>query len=91
MSAPKSKVLRDGEKIEILSKYLVPGDIVFIEAGDLVPADGRIIESFSLLVNESSLTGESESVEKTSDVMADGELALGDQKNMVFWKFGKLW
>lgn len=84
LSAPKSKVLRDGEKVEILSKYLVPGDIIFIEAGDLVPADGRVIESFSLLVNESSLTGESESVEKTSDIITDGELALGDQKNMVF-------
>ena len=84
LSAPKSRVLRDGDKVEIPSKELVPGDIVFIEAGDVVPADGRIIESFSLLVNESSLTGESEGVEKNSGVINAEELALGDQKNMVF-------
>lgn len=84
LSAPKSKVLRDGEKVEVLSKYLVPGDIVFVEAGDVVPADGRVIESFSLLINESSLTGESEGVEKISSVIDKDELALGDQKNMVF-------
>lgn len=84
LSAPKSKVLRDGEKVEVLSKYLVPGDIVFVKAGDVVPADGRVIESFSLLINESSLTGESEGVEKISSVIDKDELALGDQKNMVF-------
>ena len=84
LSAPKSKVLRDGEKVEVLSKYLVPEDIVFVEAGDVVPADGRVIESFSLLINESSLTGESEGVEKISSVIDKDELALGDQKNMVF-------
>ncbi|WP_300450414.1 cation-translocating P-type ATPase [Fusobacterium sp.] len=84
LSAPKSKVLRDGEKVEVLSKYLVPGDIIFVEAGDVVPADGRVIESFSLLINESSLTGESEGVEKISSVIDKDELALGDQKNMVF-------
>ena len=84
LSAPKSKVLRDGEKVEVLSKYLVPGDIVFVEAGDVVPADGRVIESFSFLINESSLTGESEGVEKISSVIDKNELALGDQKNMVF-------
>lgn len=84
LSAPKSKVLRDGEKVEVLSKYLVPGDIVFVEAGDVVPADGRVIESFSFLINESSLTGESEGVEKISSVIDKDELALGDQKNMVF-------
>ena len=84
LSAPKSKVLRDGEKVEVLSKYLVPGDIVFVEAGDVVPADGRVIESFSLLINESSLTGESEGVEKISSVIDKDELALGDQKNMIF-------
>ena len=84
LSSPKTKVLRDGEKVELSSEEIVPGDIVFIEAGDLVPADGRVIDSFSLLVNESSLTGESEGVEKRSDVIVAEELALGDQKNMVF-------
>lgn len=84
LSSPKTKVLRNGEKIELSSEEVVPGDIVFIEAGDLVPADGRVLDSFSLLVNESSLTGESEGVEKKSDVIEADELALGDQKNMVF-------
>ena len=55
-----------------------------LEAGDMVAADGRIIESFSLQVNESSLTGESESVNKFVDVIESEEVALGDQKNMVF-------
>ena len=84
LSSPKTKVLRNGEKVELSSEEIVPGDIIFIEAGDLVPADGRVLDSFSLLVNESSLTGESEGVEKKSDVIVAEELALGDQKNMVF-------
>lgn len=84
LSSPKIKVLRDGEKIELPSEELVPGDIMYIEAGDMIPADGRIIECFSLLVNESSLTGESESVEKTSEILSDDDLPLGEQKNMVF-------
>lgn len=64
MSSPKCKVIRDHEQLEVDSSELVPGDIVVIEAGDIVPADGRIIENFSLLVNENSLTGESNSIEK---------------------------
>lgn len=84
LSAPSAKVIRDGVKIEIPSKDVVPGDILILEAGDLVVADGRILENFSLKVNESSLTGESESVDKYSDVINKNEVALGDQKNMVF-------
>ncbi|MDU1855588.1 MAG: HAD-IC family P-type ATPase, partial [Clostridium baratii] len=84
LSAPNAKVIRNGEKIEVTSKDVVPGDILVLEAGDLVVADGRIIESFSLQVNESSLTGESESVNKTSEIINSDEVALGDQKNMVF-------
>lgn len=84
LSSPKAKVIRDGIVEEILSKELVVGDIVSLEAGDVVPADARIINCFSLMVNESSLTGESESVEKTSEVIEKEELALGDQKNMIF-------
>lgn len=84
LSAPNAKVIRDGVKIEIPSKNVVPGDILILEAGDLVIADGRILENFSLKVNESSLTGESESVDKFSDVIDKNEVALGDQKNMVF-------
>ena len=84
LSAPTAKVIRNGIKTEIPSKDIVPGDILILEAGDLVVADGRIIENYSLQVNESALTGESESVTKTSDCINKDELALGDQKNMVF-------
>jgi Ca2+-transporting ATPase len=84
LSSPNAKVIRDGVKIEIPSKDVVPGDILILEAGDLVVADGRILENFSLKVNESSLTGESESVDKFSDIINRNEVALGDQKNMVF-------
>lgn len=84
LSSPNAKVIRNGVKIEIPSREVVPGDIVVLEAGDLVVADGRIIESFSLQVNESALTGESESVNKFEDVIDSEEVALGDQKNMVF-------
>ncbi len=84
MSAPAAKVIRDGVKLEISSLDIVPGDIVELEAGDMVVADGRIIENFSLKVNESSLTGESEGVDKTSEIIEGDEVALGDRKNMVF-------
>ena len=84
LSAPSAKVIREGVKIELPSKDIVPGDIILLEAGDLIVADGRVIESFSLQVNESSLTGESESVNKVSDAQSKDELALGDQINMVF-------
>ncbi|MEG1004559.1 cation-translocating P-type ATPase, partial [Clostridium sp.] len=84
LSAPNAKVFRDGVKVEVPSKDIVPGDILVLEAGDLVVADGRVIENFSLQVNESSLTGESESVTKTSELINSEDVALGDQKNMVF-------
>lgn len=84
LSSPSAKVIRDGIKIEIDSKDVVPGDILILEAGDLVSADGRIIENYSLQVNESSLTGESLSVDKTTETIDKEEVALGDQKNMVF-------
>lgn len=84
LSSPKTTVLRDGVKQAISSEEIVPGDICFVEAGDIIPADGRVLSSFSLLVNENSLTGESEAVEKTTATIKDYDLALGDQKNMVF-------
>ena len=84
MSSPTAKVLRGGKRMEIPSAEVVPGDIVLLEAGDMVVADGRILENFSLKVNESSLTGESEGVDKTADVIDADQVALGDQKNMVF-------
>ena len=84
LSSPSAKVLRDGKKIEIQSRELVPGDIVYVEAGDLIVADGRVLESYSLQVNESALTGEAESISKHSEKIDDTQLPLGDQKNMVF-------
>ena len=84
MSSPYAKVLRGGAKLQVPSAEIVPGDIVLLEAGDMVVADGRILENFSLKVNESSLTGESEGVEKTAETISAGQVALGDQKNMVF-------
>ena len=83
LSTPHSRVIRNHEIVEIDSSELTVGDILLLEAGDVVGADGRILENYSLQVNESALTGEVESVEKTSDVI-NGECALGDQKNMVF-------
>ena len=84
LTAAKCKVIRNGIKQEILSKDIVPGDILFLEAGDLIAADGRIIENHSLQVNESSLTGESLAVEKSVEVLSDGEIPLSERKNMVF-------
>ena len=84
MSSPTAKVMRGGVRVEVPSAQVVPGDIILLEAGDLVVADGRVIENFSLQVNESSLTGESEGVNKTDEVIASEKVALGDQKNMVF-------
>lgn len=83
MSAPSAKVLRNGEKASIPARELVVGDIVSLEAGDFIPADGRLIDVQNLRVEEGMLTGESEPVEKFSDVI-EGEVALGDRKNMVF-------
>lgn len=84
LSAPSAKIIRNGVKVEVPSREVVTGDILVLEAGDLVVADGRIIENYTLKVNESSLTGESEGVEKNTNVINSSEVALGDQKNMVF-------
>ena len=83
MSAPSAKVIRDGCKQEVASMEIVPGDIVELEAGDLVVADGRILESYSLQVNESSLTGESLCVDK-DDVELTGVIPLGERVNMAY-------
>ncbi|HIU41576.1 MAG TPA: cation-translocating P-type ATPase [Candidatus Egerieicola faecale] len=84
MSAPNARVLRDGKELSIPSREVTVGDIVLLEAGDLVPADGRIIESASLKVNESALTGESEGVEKTDQLLEEENPALGDRVNMAY-------
>lgn len=83
LSTPHTRVIRDGGTMEVSSQDLMVGDIMLLEAGDVVGADGRIIENFSLQVNESALTGEVESVHKQVDVI-DEESGIGDQKNMVF-------
>lgn len=83
LSSPTAKVIREGQKIEIDSKDVVPGDILVLEAGDLVVADGRVLNSYSLQVNESSLTGESTSVDK-SEAVIQNEVPLADRTNMVY-------
>ena len=83
LSAPNAKVIRNGVKQEISSREIVPGDIVMLEAGDMIVADGRILHNYSLQVNESSLTGESTNVEKT-DMVIEGKVALADRVNMVY-------
>ncbi len=84
MAPPKAKVIRDGENNEINAEDLVPGDIVLLEAGNYVPADCRILESFNLKVEESSLTGETEPVLKDENMICKNDIALGDMANMVF-------
>ena len=84
LSAPHALVLRDGIRKNLPSNELVPGDIIFLEAGNLVPADARLLSSISLKVDESSLTGESTSVEKYSDKIFPEDTPLGDRLNMLY-------
>ena len=87
MSAATSKVLRGGAVVQVKSEDLVVGDVVLLEAGDAVPADGRLLESASLKIEEAALTGESVPVNKFIDIihLRDGaEVPLGDRKNMVY-------
>jgi Ca2+-transporting ATPase len=83
LSSIPAKVLRGGKLFEINTEEIVPGDIVFTEAGDMIPADGRIYKSTQLLIDESALTGESVPVEKKTDVLP-GSTILGDRTNMAF-------
>ena len=86
MAAATSKVIRDGHILQIKSEELVVGDIVVLEAGNAIPADGRIISCASLKVEEAALTGESVPAEKTSDTLdaKEGDIPLGDRTNMVY-------
>ena len=88
MSAATSKVLRDGKIVTIHSEELVVGDVVLLEAGDAVPADGRIIENASLKIEEAALTGESVPVSKFIDIInlvdGEGDVPLGDRRNMAY-------
>ena len=84
MSVPQTRVVREGKVQSISTIDLVPGDIVLLEAGNLIPADMRLVENFDLEVDESALTGESHPVHKIIDPITDPDLPLGDQFNMLF-------
>ena len=83
LSGPEAKVLRDGVAVQLPARELVVGDVILLEAGDMIPADGRLIENASLKVDESALTGESLAVEKSMDIILE-EAPLGDRTNMLF-------
>jgi Ca2+-transporting ATPase len=84
MSAPECQVLRKGVRVSVPARELVPGDIVYLEAGNYVPADIRLVESINLRVEEAALTGESVPVQKNAAILVDPSAALGDRKNSVF-------
>lgn len=84
LSSPKVRVIRDGKTLEVDAKELVPGDIMLLEAGVQIPADGRLIEESSLLVREGALTGESQGVNKQARVQLGEDTSLGDRVNLVF-------
>ena len=84
LAVPTVKVRRDRQIREISAKELVPGDIVLLEAGSAVPADGRLLESASLRAQEAALTGESEPVEKTDKPISGSDIPIGDRKNMLY-------
>lgn len=83
MSSPKAKVIRQGQLHEVKSRDLVPGDVVVLEAGDMIVADGRVISVVNFQVNESALSGESMMIEKSLEPIAK-DVGIADQKNMVF-------
>ncbi|MBP6803510.1 MAG: cation-translocating P-type ATPase [Chloroflexi bacterium] len=84
LAVPVVRVRRDGQLRELSARELVPGDIFVLEAGNAIPADGRLIENANLRVQESALTGESEAVEKETAVFAKADLPLGDRRNMLY-------
>ncbi|MEQ1830775.1 MAG: HAD-IC family P-type ATPase, partial [Pirellula sp.] len=95
MSAPSAKVIRNGTHQTIPAATLVPGDIIQVEAGDNIPADARLVQSFSLSIQEAALTGESVPVEKNADVVLAADTPLGDRRNMIYMgtvaASGKAW
>jgi len=84
MSSPRTKVLRGGQVAEVVSTEIVPGDIVVMDTGDIIPADLRLIDAVNLKIQESALTGESVPVEKTDRLLEEKEVPLGDRDNMAF-------
>jgi Ca2+-transporting ATPase len=84
MAAPTATAIRDGQEVEIPARELVPGDLILLRAGDKIPADARLIQAVNLQIEEAALTGESVPVAKQVDPLANGELAVGDRKNMAY-------
>ena len=84
MAAPTATVIRDGQEVKIPARDLVPGDVIIVHTGDRIPADGRLIESVNLQVEEAALTGESIPVEKQTNELQTQDLSIGDRKNMVY-------
>lgn len=84
LASPLSKVLRDGAISEVNTRELVPGDIVILETGAVIPADIRLTEAINLKIQESSLTGESVPVDKVTNALTGDDIPLGDRKNMAF-------
>ena len=84
MAVPTVRARREGNIREISAREVVPGDIIVLETGNIVPADGRVLEGINLRVDESALTGESEPVEKDGGLLFESEKALGDRRNMIY-------
>jgi Ca2+-transporting ATPase len=84
LAAPLANVFRDGREVTVASRELVPGDVLILKTGDLVPADGRLFEAVNLRMDESIITGESTASEKDVAVLADRQLTIGDRVNMVY-------
>ncbi len=84
LAAPEAQVLRDGQRVSLPSQQLVPGDIVYLEAGNYIPADVRLLESVNLQVDEASLTGESLPVQKNAVLQLEYDIPLGDRRNIAF-------
>ena len=84
MAAPEAHVIRDGHRMTLASSDLVPGDIVYLEAGNFVPADVRLLEAVNLKIEEAALTGESLAVQKNAALQLEGNIPLGDRKNTSF-------
>ena len=84
LAAPEAQVLRDGKRVSVPAPQLVPGDVVFLEAGNYIPADIRLVEAANLKVEEAALTGESLPVQKNAAASLAQDIPLGDRKNTVF-------